>query len=760
VGGGIALDGYQNIYITGWTRIGSEYADYDTLLAMLSNNGILAWETTLGNTADDDIGSDIELDEEGNIYISGWSDLSWGSPIQPFRSGDRNAFVAKFGPNPGTYPPNLIWNTFLGQNLYYGEAFGISLVPGGGLYAAGESWDENPDLWTEFFVTKLDPDAGTALWYVRMGSANYVTDTIYDSAGRVTDRALGNGLTQKFVYNAWNSQGGALNVIAAGSGTWDAGTLRFANSVLDLEYSYDSVGNITQIVNTDTATESQNYGYDGLNRLTSTTVTGGPAPYSESYSYDLDTGNLASKGGVNYTYQPAHPHAVTAAGGTYTYDANGNMVTRPVNGQTYTLGYDAEGHLVTVAGGTYSAAFTYDGDGKRVKSTINSVSTIFVGNYYEKTGSTITKYYYAGATRVGMRKYTIPQSMVVEYFLGDHLGSTSITTDNAGAKVSEMRYKAFGEVRYTWKDATLTQTTPGYALTRWTFTGQYSYVDDPSTPGVEDFGLLYFNARWVDPALGRFVQADTDVPASQGVQAYDRYAFVNNNPVRYTDPSGHCIELDDGFCLREDRRTGGYHIVHPGRGRFANGVEVAIADFMLSGDTTSLNRVPASQPFFVGAAIEGACQGIGIDCGNHFQTIFWMIAGSVGAWGGAYPAAGRAPGSASSGSVPTTVRSDLGDPDCPGCGYQPIIPSQKVNQVARRGWTILDILRTRDNPALIRTNPLIVNRANGNPVTYYYRQDGNYVVIDNITGRVVQVSDTKDPAWIDEMTNLPIQPIN
>jgi len=44
-------------------------------------------------------------------------------------------------------------------------------------------------------------------------------------------------------------------------------------------------------------------------------------------------------------------------------------------------------------------------------------------------------------------KYTIPQSMVVEYFLGDHLGSTSITTDTAGAKVSEMRYKPFGEVR-------------------------------------------------------------------------------------------------------------------------------------------------------------------------------------------------------------------------------------------------------------------------------------------------------------------------
>jgi len=55
-------------------------------------------------------------------------------------------------------------------------------------------------------------------------------------------------------------------------------------------------------------------------------------------------------------------------------------------------------------------------------------------------------------------------------------------------------------------------------------------------------GLDYFNARWYDSSLGRFAQADSIVPlASQGAQAWDRYAYTNNNPVRYTDPSGHCI---------------------------------------------------------------------------------------------------------------------------------------------------------------------------------------------------------------------------
>ena len=54
---------------------------------------------------------------------------------------------------------------------------------------------------------------------------------------------------------------------------------------------------------------------------------------------------------------------------------------------------------------------------------------------------------------------------------------------------------------------------------------------------------MFYNARWYDPALGRFAQADSIVPP--GVQGLDRYSYTNNNPVRYTDPSGHiCVESD------------------------------------------------------------------------------------------------------------------------------------------------------------------------------------------------------------------------
>jgi RHS repeat-associated protein len=176
-----------------------------------------------------------------------------------------------------------------------------------------------------------------------------------------------------------------------------------------------------------------------------------------------------------------------------------------------------------------NASFVYDGDGKRVKSIINNaIITYFVGAHYEVTGSTVTKYYYAGAQRIAMRS-----NGTLSYLLGDHLGSTSLTTDAAGNIVSEIRYKAWGTVRYA------TEGVP----TKYQYTGQYSYE--------AEFGLYFYNARWYDPVLSRFAQADTIIPEqTQGVQAWDRYAYTNNNPLKYIDPSGHrtCGDGEDVNC--------------------------------------------------------------------------------------------------------------------------------------------------------------------------------------------------------------------
>jgi RHS repeat-associated protein len=109
------------------------------------------------------------------------------------------------------------------------------------------------------------------------------------------------------------------------------------------------------------------------------------------------------------------------------------------------------------------------------------------------------------------------------------LGSTTLVTDASGNIVSELRYKPWGETRYN----------SGSTPTRYQYPGQYSY-----TPG---FGLYFYNARWYDPALGRFTQPDSLIPEqSQGAQAWDRYAYVNNNPLRYNDPNGHSVDCGIG----------------------------------------------------------------------------------------------------------------------------------------------------------------------------------------------------------------------
>jgi RHS repeat-associated protein len=173
----------------------------------------------------------------------------------------------------------------------------------------------------------------------------------------------------------------------------------------------------------------------------------------------------------------------------------------------------------------------YDGDGKRVKSTFNgTTTTYFVGAHFELTGSTVTKYYYAGSQRIAMRSgtwdFNNPVTGTLNFLLGDHLGSTSLTTDAAGTIVSEIRYKAWGTVRYATEDVP----------TRYQYTGQYSYE--------AEFGLYFYNARWYDPVLSRFAQADSIIPG--GMQGLDRYAYVSNSPVNHTDPSGHkCVPVEE-----------------------------------------------------------------------------------------------------------------------------------------------------------------------------------------------------------------------
>jgi RHS repeat-associated protein len=158
-----------------------------------------------------------------------------------------------------------------------------------------------------------------------------------------------------------------------------------------------------------------------------------------------------------------------------------------------------------------------------VKKVVGSTTTIYVGNYYEKTGSTIRKYYYFAGQRVAMR-----DGSTVYYLVTDHLSSTSKTLTSSGGVFGELRYKPYGEIRYTYG------TTP----TNYRFTGQLQEAS---------INLYIMGARWYDSSLARWLSPDTLVPNPATPQSLNRYTYTAGNPLKFIDLTGHKEEGECGF---------------------------------------------------------------------------------------------------------------------------------------------------------------------------------------------------------------------
>jgi RHS repeat-associated protein len=110
---------------------------------------------------------------------------------------------------------------------------------------------------------------------------------------------------------------------------------------------------------------------------------------------------------------------------------------------------------------------------------------------------------------------------VLQYVATDHLGSTSLVLDDQGSVVAESRHYPYGEERWRWPQE-------GTFPTEYRFTGQRIQ---------SGLGLYFMGARQYDPALGRWISADTLVPDPANPQSFNRYAYVRNSPLRFVDPS-------------------------------------------------------------------------------------------------------------------------------------------------------------------------------------------------------------------------------
>jgi RHS repeat-associated protein len=119
--------------------------------------------------------------------------------------------------------------------------------------------------------------------------------------------------------------------------------------------------------------------------------------------------------------------------------------------------------------------------------------------------------------------------------VGDHLGTTSVVLKDDGTVHSQARHYPYGEERWRWVAG------GGELPTDYRFTGQREHAS---------INLVHMGARFFDPALGRWTSADTIVPEPGNPQAFNRYSYVRNSPLRHVDPSGHDPQFPmiDGAC--------------------------------------------------------------------------------------------------------------------------------------------------------------------------------------------------------------------
>ena len=352
-----------------------------------------------------------------------------------------------------------------------------------------------------------------------------------NAEGQAECQTFGNGLQTQQIYNPANNR---LQEIITGNNVNCANPTTHIQSLL---YEFDQLGNLMrrEDINQNLL---ETFSYDNLNRLTSTHLPS--TGITETYEYD-SVGNITYKSDVDdylYGQNGAGPHAVTTAGGiTYTYDANGNQISG--NGRTLT--YTSFNKPLTISKGNAYNTYDYDVDHQRIqKISVKdgvTTTTFYLGKAMEKvdtgTGNTEYRYYIpVGSATIQVMDSSNDALDATLYLHKDHLGSVDTITDENGQLVERNSYDAWGKRRLNnWKPPTETESI--ISLSTRGFTGHE----------MEDgIGLIDMNARLYDPILGRFLQPDSVTQAPNDTQGLNRYTYVRNNPLSYTDPSGHFWE--------------------------------------------------------------------------------------------------------------------------------------------------------------------------------------------------------------------------
>ncbi len=307
----------------------------------------------------------------------------------------------------------------------------------------------------------------------------------------------------------------------------------------NLAYSYDPAGNITAIADAITPARSQSFAYDDLNRLTA--ATGAYGAYG--YTYDLSGNRIAQSrpaGNDAYSIALSSNRLMQITGATtrsFTYDAAGNAANdnrgSGAFSSNYAYTYDAAGGMAQAErDGLTLARYTSDARHLRAIRDLPGAAVPKTHFLYDADGNLLAEH--DGVTGAVLREMIwlpaqeqTPSALPVGwvdasatgaplYFVhADHLGRPQKLTDQAGAVTWDARFEPFGESVAIY----------GALSQNLRFPGQYA--DSES-------GLSYNWHRTYDPSLGRYLQSDP-IGLAGGINTY---AYVEGNPLRYTDPDG------------------------------------------------------------------------------------------------------------------------------------------------------------------------------------------------------------------------------
>ena len=373
-------------------------------------------------------------------------------------------------------------------------------------------------------------------------SGNETASYTYDANGNKKSETLANGVVSTYTYNKANR----ITKLENKSGN---------STISSYEYSYYFDGSdACKVRNENGIIETTEYEYDSLKRLTEEAVTTGNSADTYAYEYD-DYGNrskMTAAGSENYVTEYNYNDAQgkytallqkeiktvqdennalnnnsNVKQTVYTYDANGNQITKTADGKTETNTYDGLNQLIGFTDGETTASYKYNVSGLRIEKVVNGQrinhvwdgSKQIVADIVE--GDTYNANCYVRGTSLAA-KYTFVNGAKSEYtyYTQNAHGDVVNLTNADGDVIKSYTYDAFGVEKNIDKNDT----------NAFRYCGEYF---DTET------GTIYLRARYYNPTTGRFISRDSVTGKIEDPLSLNLYTYCHNNPIYYYDFTGH-----------------------------------------------------------------------------------------------------------------------------------------------------------------------------------------------------------------------------